>query len=145
MASMRIKTAYLLFLISFVVWLSVLLSVYFPSGEWSNPTRFPNLSLYTLFFGSAIVAAVSCFMIGFDYVGLNLKFRHRPRQVPLTSKPHTTVPQLQVANSASAQEPELRASAQEEETTGIFILQQPEEEQATNKQNHRKKRQRHKR
>jgi hypothetical protein len=145
MDSMRIKTAYPLFFTSFVVWLSVLLSVCFPSGEWSNPIRFPNLFPYALFFVSAIVAAVSCFMIGFDYIGLNLQFKHRPRQVPLTSKPDTAIPQLRVANPASTQEPELRASAQEEETTDIFILQQPEEEQATNKQNHRKKRQRHKR
>jgi hypothetical protein len=80
-----------------------------------------------------------------DYIGVDLKLEHRskpvtqtpkpqttipeqvqqtpkPRPVTQTPKPQTTVSQLHVATTASAQEPELRTSTQEEETTGARAL-----------------------
>jgi hypothetical protein len=129
MASMKLKTAYVLFLISFFVWLSVVLIVCFPSGVWPSPVRFPSSSMLALFFGSAIVAAVSCLIIGFDYLGLNFKPKRRPKSVPQTPKLTTTIPVWQQAKAAGTIEAELQDSTQQEDTISILVPPQLEEEQ----------------
>lgn len=133
MTSTMLKAAYVLFLTSFFVWLSVLVSVGFPSGIWSTPIRFPNSSLFMLFFGSAIVAAVSCLVIGLDYMRLDFRLKHRPRQSPQNSKLCATIPLSQLAIVPSGKEKEeLLVSADEDEAISILVLPQLEEEQETN-------------
>jgi hypothetical protein len=130
MNSKTIKAAYLLFTVPIFVWISLLLSVCFPYGSLAVPIRFPNSSMSALFFGSAAVAAASCFLIGLNYVGLDLKIRQRPKQVLRTSKTSATVPVSRLANVVSMQEADLQISTQED--TSILILPHLEEEQLAN-------------
>jgi len=129
MASIKLKTAYMLFLVSFFVWLSAVLIVSFPFGVWSNPARFPSSSMLALMLGSAIVATVSCLIIGFDYLGLNFKPNRRPKSVPQTPKLTTHIPVSQQAKAAGTIEAELHDSTQPEDAVSILVPPQLEEEQ----------------
>lgn len=140
MTSTMLKAAYVMFLTSFFVWLSVLVSVAFPSGIWSTPITFPNSSLFMLFFGSAIVAAASCLVIGLDYMKLDFRLKHRPRHFPQNSKLHATIPLSQLAIVPGGKEKEeLPVSADEDEAISILVLPQFEEEQEADSCNQRAK------
>jgi hypothetical protein len=132
MASKTINAAYLLFTVSIFVWLSALLSVCFPSGSWAVPIRFLDSSIFALFFGSAAVAAASCFLIGLNYIGLDFKIRQRSQQVLRTSKSSATVAVSRLGNVASMQEADFPVFTQEDETTGIIIVPPLEKEQIAN-------------
>ncbi|HEX9861774.1 MAG TPA: hypothetical protein VGB11_00660 [Candidatus Bathyarchaeia archaeon] len=129
MASVKLKTAYVLFLISFFVWLSILLSVFFPAGTLANPVSFPNSSLLMLFCGSVIVASISCIIIGVDYSGLNFKLKQRPKNITHAPRLPKTIPVSQSANNADAKETQLQDSTQQEDTVSILVPPQLEEEQ----------------
>ena len=79
MTSIRTKAAYMLFIIFFGIWLSLILLVCFPSGKWTIPIRFPNLVALAVFLGSAAMSSVSCLFLGLDYLGLRINLGHRPR------------------------------------------------------------------
>jgi hypothetical protein len=72
---------------------------------WSNPIRFPDVSVYALFFGSSIVAAFSCFIIGLDYIGLGLKPKHKPKQARPIRKPQTVELQARLETAVSVPKP----------------------------------------
>jgi flagellar biogenesis protein FliO len=129
MASMKLKTAYVLALISFFIWLSILLSVFFPAGTLANPVSFPNSSLLMLFCGSAIIASVSCIIIGVDYLGLNFKLKQRPKNITQAPRLPKNIPISQSANNADAKEAQLQDSTQQEDTISILVPPQLEEEQ----------------
>ena len=131
MASTKLKAAYVLFLASFLVWLSVFFSVCFPSGAWSIPIRFPNSSLFMLFFGSAMVATVSCLAIGLDYIRHDFRLKHNPKDVPQTSKLFGTFQLSQRAGAVSMKGNELRVSVKEAGKTDILVFPLLEEEQET--------------
>jgi hypothetical protein len=131
MASKKLKAAYILFLASFLVWLSVFFSVCFPSGAWSTPIKFPNSSLFMLFFGSAMVATVSCLAIGLDYIRHDFMLKHRPKAVSQTSKLLGALQPSQRAGAVRIKENELSVSADEAGKTNILAFPLLEEEQET--------------
>jgi hypothetical protein len=129
MASTKLKTAYVFFFASFLAWLSLFFYVCFPSGVWSTPVRFPNSSSFMLFFGSAIVAVVSCLVIGLNHMGLGLRLKSRSEEAPQTSNLNTTIAVSQPASSLCVREDELQVSTDGEERPTILVLPQLEEEQ----------------
>jgi hypothetical protein len=130
MTSTKLKTAYVLFLISSFVWLSVLLMVCFPSGHWPVPVRFPNSSMLMLFLGSAVVAAVSCSIIGLEYLGLDFKFRQRSKEIPQAAGLTKTIPLLQQVNAGSIEEAKNQTSMPQEEPVTVLVPQLEEEQES---------------
>ena len=72
-----IKVAYIVFLLSFSVWLAVIGITLFPAVTTTDQIQFPNPTLQTLFVGSAVTSAMACMIIGVDYLGLRVKPRNR--------------------------------------------------------------------
>jgi hypothetical protein len=84
-----------------------------------------------LFFGSALVATISCLTIGLDYMRSDFRLKHSPKDALQTSELHATIPLSQRASAGSTKENELRVSTDEEEKTNILVLPRLEEEQET--------------
>jgi hypothetical protein len=127
MASMKLKIAYVCFFASFVIWLSLFFYICFPSGVWSTPIRFPDSSSFILFFGSAIVAVVSCLLISLNNIGLYSKLRTRSKEVPET--PYLNTPTVSQISSDFRLEKEEPTVSIQEEKHRIIVLPQLEEKQ----------------
>jgi hypothetical protein len=120
MASMKLKATYALFLSSSLIWFSLILVACCLSGVWSNPVRFPNDSSLLLFLGSGVIASLSCFVIGLDYLGLSFKPKCKQANISHTEIKRN-IPISQRTNATSKHELD--------ETLQILVLPQPEEEQ----------------
>lgn len=127
MASSKLKAIYAVFFSSLIVWLSVFFIICFSSGVWSTPIRFPNTSVFVLFFGSAIVAVASCLAIGLNYIGLVLKLERTPANTAPTSRPPTNASVSPLPNTASIKEAGLQDPTRQEDTVNLFALPQLEE------------------
>jgi hypothetical protein len=100
MASTKIKVAYAVFLISFGMWLALFLAVWFPSITSATPIRFPNTMTLTTFMAFAVVAAISCGIIGMDFLGINLKLTHtKSERNPKSYKPILQESPVLIANT----------------------------------------------
>jgi len=141
MTSTKIKAAYFLFLVFFSIWVTVLWLTCFPSGAWANPVRFPNILMLTLFMVSGSVAAVSCAVIGIDYLGIDFGLRHgNSVQIPKNqSLAIQECPALVIQESGSdtagiekLQEPSLIVESEETEQD-VLVLLPTEEEETTEK------------
>jgi len=124
MASVKLKTTYVFFFASSIIWLSLFFYVCFPSGVWATQIRFPNSSVFVLFFGSATVATISCTVIGLDYMGLNFKLRQGPGTAPQTPKYFANVAISQSADAVSIQEVDIQNPARQEDTVEFSVLPQ---------------------
>ena len=130
MASMKKKAAYLLSTASFFVWVFVLLSVCFPYGALSNQINFPNQFMFNLFFGSAIIVAVFCFLIGLNFLGFNFKIKQRRLHFPRPSKPSISIQSSQLTSEIRTNEAKPNVESQKDPTE-FFTLPQLEKNQVT--------------
>ena len=138
---MKTKAAFAVFLPSFSIWLYVLISVCFPSGTWANPVRFPNSSLFALFFGAATIAAASGLILGLNYMGLDFKVRSVSRGISQSPSQSTTVSVPKMAKTISTTVTEVQDSTPQEKTMSIVMPPQPERGQVIARHPTRKKRQ----
>lgn len=99
MASTKIEVAYFFFFVFFSIWVTLLWLTCFPSGTWANPVRFSNVSMLTLFMVSGSASAVSCAIIGINYLRIDFRAGHRDSiktvrsQSPVVQKPVVPVVQ----------------------------------------------------
>jgi uncharacterized membrane protein YciS (DUF1049 family) len=92
MVATKIKVVYTLFLISFSIWLAVVLLVLSPAVATGNQIQFPSPTLQTLFIGSAATSVIACIIIGLDYLGLKMTSRNRTRTLKKTETPSIISP-----------------------------------------------------
>lgn len=125
MAATKTKAAFGIFSLSFGTWLALVWSICLPNGTWVTPIRFPNTLTLTVFMVSAVVAAVSCGVIGIDYLGIT--FRGANRKSALSPASQNLVlqePQISVAES-----PEVTVADVDKADLDIFTLMLTEEEE----------------
>ncbi len=129
MASTKIKTAYFLFVLFFVIWFTVMWLTCFPSGTWANPVRFFNVFALALFLVSGGIAAVSCAVIGIDYLGINFRLGHGDSvQIPKNQSLVLQEFRSDTANIGKLQEPSVIAEPEETEQDVLVLLPTEEKE-----------------
>ena len=129
MASMKLKAAYVLSILSSFIWLSVFLVVCFPSGRWSGPVRFPNYSMLLLFLSSGAVAAISFSTIGLSYLGLSSAIGQRSKETPQAAELTKTILLSQRASDGGIEEAELQKSIPQEAPVTILVPELEKEQE----------------
>lgn len=100
----RGKPAYLLLLSCVALWLGLIVSAFFSSGQWNTTIVFANQTMLTLFEGAAILSSILSLLLGLDFLGISLR-RRKPNQSLKISFPPRTPSYMQEYEIPTAKRP----------------------------------------